>query len=313
MSECMRRGDLMAVTQIFAWRRFRHDMLLIENGTAAMAEAMGCAVLYSDDVAPRMVGPVLDRLEDADRLHVPDPEKDFPLVEILKAVRLLRRELGGDVFIMGRADQAPLALAAALRGYEQFLIDLASAENPAALERLLDVCLEASARYALALERAGAHGTSLGEFGSDLISPSMYRRFALPRLKKFYAVMRGRSFPASLHQCGNTAAVLEDMAASGAHILELDPSTSPRAAKEAARGRAAVLGMVDPANVLTRGAPALVEGKSREAIEVLAPGGGFILGPGCALAPETPEENIQTLVECASKYGRYKRDGTLES
>jgi uroporphyrinogen-III decarboxylase len=31
--------------------------------------------------------------------------------------------------------------------------------------------------------------------------------------------------------------------------------------------------------------------------------GGFILGPGCALGPETPADNIHALVEAARKYG----------
>jgi MtaA/CmuA family methyltransferase len=311
LPEGLQSGELMAESHLAAWRRFGHDMILVENGTTAMAQAMGCEVLYGEEVAPRVVGPVLKSLADAGELRIPDPEKDHPLPEVLEAVRLLRREIGDRAFIMGRADQAPLALAAAVRGYEAFLLDLADPEDPAALDRLLDACLEATTRYALALKAAGAHGTSLGEFGSDLISPAMYRRYALPRLKKFYAAMNAARFPASLHQCGNTAAVLADMVAGGAPLLELDPRTCAHAAKEAARGKAAVLGMVDPAGVLHRGTPALVEEKSREALEVLAPGGGFILGPGCALVPETPEDNVAALVECAARHGRYARDGSL--
>ena len=311
LRECLRKGELMAESHLAAWRRFRHDMVLVENGTAAMAEAMGCEVLYSDAVAPRVVGPVVRELRDAGKLRVPDPERDHPLCEVLKAVRILRKEIGGDVFIMGRADQAPLALAAAVRGYEALLLDLADPEDPAALVRLLDVCLEATTRYALALQRAGAHGTSLGELGSDIISPAMSPRLVLPRLKKFYGAMRAAGFPASLHQCGNTAAVLPDMVSSGAEILELDPKTSFGAAKAATRGKAAVLGMLDPAAVHHRGTPALVEEKSRAAIDALAPGGGFILGPGCALVPETPEENVAALIECAARHGRYARDGAL--
>jgi uroporphyrinogen decarboxylase len=42
-----------------------------------------------------------------------------------------------------------------------------------------------------------------------------------------------------------------------------------------------------------------------DAIEIMAPGSGFILGPGCALSPETPIYNIHALVEAGKKYGRY--------
>lgn len=304
LTECLKSGELMAESHLVAWRAFGHDMILVENGTAGMAQAMGCGVVFSNETAPRVVDPVLKDLADIDKLRIPDPEKDGLLPELLKAVGILRREIGDRVFIMGRADQAPLALAAAIRGHEQFLLDMAS-EEPEVIERLADVCLEATTRYALALRDAGAHGTSVGEFGSDAISPAMYRRFALPRLKRFFSAMRSADFPAALHQCGNTASVLPEMVESGASILELDPKTDMRTAKEATAGRTAVLGMVDPANILHRGTPAQVREKSIEALRVLAPGGGFILGPGCALVPETPDENVAALIECASEYGVY--------
>jgi uroporphyrinogen decarboxylase len=46
---------------------------------------------------------------------------------------------------------------------------------------------------------------------------------------------------------------------------------------------------------------------------VLAPGGGLILGPGCALPPTTPPENVHALIETAHRYGRYRADGQLLS
>jgi uroporphyrinogen decarboxylase len=311
LSECLRSGELMAESQILAWRKFGHDMLLVENGTAALAEAMGCGVVYPDDTAPLAVEPALGDLGDLDRLRLPDPERDFPLNEVLKAVAILRREFGERVFVMGRADQGPMSLAAMLRGHSRFFLDIGDEANAPRIGRLMDICAEAGLRYALALRSAGAHGTSLGELGSDTISPAMYRRFTVPRLARFYGAMRKTGFPASLHQCGNTAAVLGEMVDTGAAILELDPSTSLTAAKAATRGRAAVLGMVDPANVLERGTTRLVADKAREAIEVLGPGGGFILGPGCALTPETPEDNVSALIETAERFGRYQSDGRL--
>lgn len=51
--------------------------------------------------------------------------------------------------------------------------------------------------------------------------------------------------------------------------------------------------------------PQEVEDGCREAIEIMAPGSGFILGPGCALGTETPADNIHALVESAQKFGVY--------
>lgn len=304
-------GDLLAEAQVAAWRVFGHDVLLVESGTTAMAEALGCDAHYPEDAAPRVVAPRVTRLDDVDRLRVPDPEAAPSLARVLQAVRRLRRELGDRVFIMGRADQAPLALAAAVRGYQPFLTDLLEPEAAVPLARLMDLCLEATTRYALALRDAGANGTCIGELGADVISPALYRRHTAPRLALFFAAMRAARFPAGLHQCGRTTPVLADMVGSGASFLELDPRTEMAAAKDATHGRAAVLGMVDPASVLHRGTPAEVAAHSRDALARMGPGGGFLLGPGCALVPETPPENVAALVAAAVEYGRYTADGAL--
>ena len=63
-----------------------------------------------------------------------------------------------------------------------------------------------------------------------------------------------------------------------------------------------LLGPVDPSEVMAYGTPEMVEEKCLEALRNLAPGGGFILGPGCALPPITPDENIDAMIETAKKY-----------
>ena len=83
--------------------------------------------------------------------------------------------------------------------------------------------------------------------------------------------------------------------------------------KEATQGRTTVLGVVDPSEVIARGTPEAVAEAVREELEVLAPGGGLIIGPGCALPPETPAENMHAFVEAAQRHGRYAPDGSLAS
>ena len=76
-------------------------------------------------------------------------------------------------------------------------------------------------------------------------------------------------------------------------------------AKQTAAGTATLLGNIDT-GLLATGTPSQVSAAAREAIETLGPGYGFILGPGCAMGPETPSENIHALVEAASKFGWYE-------
>jgi uroporphyrinogen decarboxylase len=79
--------------------------------------------------------------------------------------------------------------------------------------------------------------------------------------------------------------------------------------KSATAGKATLLGPIDPSEVMANGTPELVMEKCNEALENLSPGGGFILGPGCALPPNTPDENIDAMIEAAKKFKLQLRGG----
>jgi uroporphyrinogen decarboxylase len=102
-----------------------------------------------------------------------------------------------------------------------------------------------------------------------------------------------------------------DMVATGAAVLELDYKCDLAAVKASTAGQTTILGVIDPSGIVARGTPEAVDEAAREEVTVLAPGGGLILGPGCALPPETPAENIEALVAAAQRWGRYRPDGSL--
>jgi len=313
MAEALQDGQMLAEAQLKFWRDFHHDVLLIENGVVAEAGACGCEIDWPVDGPPRVVGHVLaGGLEKVAELKVPDPWETSPMRENLEAVRIIRKELGDQVYIMGRCDQAPASLAGALRGYEQFIVDMAENEQPELIHQVLDFCAQVQTRYMLAMREAGAHGTAMGEMGVDIIGPRLHRSFAHPYDRKVVQAVASGDFPVALHICGNATLILPEMLATGAQILELDYKTDKAKAKEMLRGKAAFLGPVNP-ELIWGSTPAEVEEAAREAIEVLGPGGGLILGPGCALGHTTPPNNIHALIEAAWKYGVYNPDGTLRA
>ncbi len=306
MADVFRDGELLAEAMLKAWREFGHDMILLENGTACNAQACGVEVIYRDDAAPAAHIPVITRLEDVDRLEVPDPYTAFPMCEILRATRILSREIGDRVWICGRADQGPMDLASQLIGIETLMLEIATGEKEALVHRLLDYAREVATRYAFALIESGAHSTSIGEpvAGPDVISPRAYRKYAYPQEKRMVEDLKASGIILHNHICGNTIPIIEDFIGTGAQVLEIDHKTDLRRAKDAARGRTCLLGPIDT-GLIASGTPQEVDDACREAIGILAPEGGFILGPGCAMGAETPADNIHALVESAVKYGVY--------
>lgn len=299
-------GELLAQAMLDAWREFRHDMILLENGTACSAQACGVEVIYRDDSAPAAHVPVLQRIEDIDKLKVPDPETTFPMNEILKAARILVKEIGDKVWICARADQGPMDLASQVYSMSDLLIDMAMGEKDEYIYRLLDYCREVATRYAYALMDTGAHSTSIGEpvGGPDVISPKMYRKYPWRFEKRMVDDLKQHGIILHNHICGNTIPIVEDFIATGAQVLEVDHKTDLFKIKDAVRHKTCLLGNIDT-GLLMSGTPGEVEHACQELVEVWKPDSGFILGPGCAMGTTTPRENIHTLVESAKKYGTY--------
>ena len=74
--------------------------------------------------------------------------------------------------------------------------------------------------------------------------------------------------PLVLHICGNTTAIMGDMAATGAALLEFDYKADMARCRVAAGDRVLV-GNVDPSGVMAFGTPEQVAEECRKAIQVL--------------------------------------------
>jgi uroporphyrinogen decarboxylase len=303
MEEVFRDGELLAEAMLAAWREFGHDMILLENGTACNAEACGVEARYREDTAPVAGHPILKRLEDVADLAVPDPYTTFSMSEILKATRILSREIGDRVWLCARADQGPMDLAAQLRGIPELMMDIAAGDRDEQIHALLDYARRVATRYAWALIECGGHSTSIGEpiAGPEMISPRHYKRLPWIHERRMVEELGSHGIILHLHICGDTSKITEDFIATGAQVLEIDHKTDAAALKQAADGRACLLGNIDT-NLLARGTPDDVDTACREMIERCGSGGGLILGPGCALPPHTPADNVHALVESAKKY-----------
>jgi MtaA/CmuA family methyltransferase len=306
LSVVFQDGELLAEAMLKAWQEFGHDMILLENGTACNAQACGVQVTYRDDAAPAAHKPVLERLEDVDKLEVPDPYTAFPMCEVLKATRILSKEIGDKAWIVARADQGPMDLSAQLFGIDNLMLAIAVGEQPELIHQLLDYSRRVATRYAYALIESGGHSTSIGEpiAGPDLISPRHYREYPFVHEKRMADELKTDNIILANHICGDTIPIIEDFVATGSQILEIDHKTDMQIAKDAARHKTCLLGPINT-SLLLDGTPQEVDDACREAIEIMAPDSGFILGPGCALDPNVPADNIHALVESATKYGVY--------
>ena len=172
------------------------------------------------------------------------------------------------------------------------------------IHHALEWATEAHIRFAKAQLEAGAHATSMGDAyaGPELISPEMYRSFALPYEKKVAEQIRQLGKPYSVHICGNTTKIIQDMGMTGAKILEIDWKTDMGYARSVVPDDVVLMGNINPSDPLCIGDPETVMMQAKDILEKTA-GRGIILSSGCALGANTKPENMQALVQAAKQYG----------
>ncbi|MGQ9586471.1 MAG: uroporphyrinogen decarboxylase family protein [Anaerolineae bacterium] len=124
-------------------------------------------------------------------------------------------------------------------------------------------------------------------------------------------VQQARSFGLKimLHSCGSTRALLPDLIDTGFDILQ---TVQPEAKgmdlhelKEQFGDRLCFNGCISVQQILPRTDVAGVRAEVERVIQIMAPGGGFILGPTHNIQTDTPLENILAMYEAAREFGRY--------
>lgn len=313
LNEFCRSATLMAEAQLSAWERFRYDVIDLENGTAAMAEALGCEVVYPEDEPPKVVKPALTGLNDISALKEVDPSRDGHLPELLEATRLVRRGIGNRACIVGEVDQGAFSLAALVVGIENWLIALMDVRQHDHIHRLLEFCNRQILKFAYAQHEAGADFVQIGDSlaGPDVCSPRLYRQFAFPYECQLAAELRKKEIPLVLHICGNSTPIIADMASTGAAMLEIDYKADAVRCREAAGDRVVLVGDIDPSGIMALGTPEMIAEHCRVAIQEMGAQGRFFLSPGCTLPWNTPAENTMAMVEAAKRYGRYEKNGLM--
>jgi MtaA/CmuA family methyltransferase len=299
------RNDPAEIARCFveAIERYEYDGIVVDIDTATLAGAVGVPVAFPEDEPAVCHGRRLGSLQEARDLKPIDVGRYRGIQVWLEAVRLLKRHFRDEVYIRGNCDQCPFALAGSMRGSAEWMMDIMDPANREDARGLLEYTADATIQFIKLMAAAGADMVSNGDSpaGPSVVSPAIYRTFALPYEKRVAEKAHELGLPYMLHICGKTEPILEEMISTGADALELDYKTDVRRAHDIIGGRTTFAGNLDPTGVLAMGTSRGVEEKTRELLEVFADTPRFILNAGCAIPPMTPPDNIRAMVKAARR------------
>jgi uroporphyrinogen decarboxylase len=202
-----------------------------------------------------------------------------------------------------------------LRGIERLLMDLLT--EPALADYVMDRFTDFYVAYFDRMFAAAPGRIDILRIADDLgmqhgllISPELFERAFVPRLRRLIDMAHRHEVKVMFHSCGAILPLIERIVDIGVDVL--DPlqvaadGMDPHLIKERFGGRICLHGSVDTQHVLPHGSPKDVVDTVRTMIDVLGPGGGLILSPSHVLQTDVPTENIVAMYETAYSYGVYR-------
>lgn len=302
ISEFNTSARTIANAQIASYRRFGYDGVRIFTDLFPWAEAMGARINFPDDNTANLAEPAIHDIAEISRLQPADPYRDGRLPIHIEAMKYLIDELGDEVGCAGGI-VGPFTNAFFLLGIEN-LIKLMF-KNKEVVHRACEVSLETCIRYAQAIIDQGLTPTISEPMSScTVVSPEHFREFGAPYIKRLVEYINSKGKPVTMHICGKTAKIWEDVVDMGIAGFSIDNVVDLKQCKEQIGDRVKILGHVDPSAILYAGTPADVRRAVIECVQQAwdSPK-GYVIMSGCSLPVETPLENIQAMMDAAREIG----------
>ncbi|MWR15939.1 uroporphyrinogen decarboxylase, partial [Escherichia coli] len=248
MSLC-KNAELACEVTLQPLRRYPLDAAILFSDILTVPDAMGLGLYFEAGEGPRFTSPVTCKA-DVDKLPIPDPEDELGYV--MNAVRTIRRELKGEVPLIGFSG-SPWTLAT-------YMVEGGSSKaftvikkmmyaDPQALHALLDKLAKSVTLYLNAQIKAGAQAVMIFDTWGGVLTGRDYQQFSLYYMHKIVdGLVRendGRRVPVTLFTKGG-GQWLEAMAETGCDALGLDWTTDIADARRRVGNKVALQGNMDP-------------------------------------------------------------------
>lgn len=258
---------------------------------------MGMEVRFPEDDYGRVPGHIVDNAEQIDDLAIFDPYEASQCPSFTKvfveSLEETARILPEDLHVCGLS-WGPITTAGYLMGVENMLMATMFDEADTVKKLVTKVTDLVSAMQRRMIDAGAtvmwmADPTSSG----DIISPDMFEEFSEAHIKKVVDDVRAvDDVPTFVHICGNTLGIIEHLKRTGADCLSFDHAVDPAEARALAGTDLALMGNLDPVELIMSGTPERIREESYKTIEAAGRDGGFVLAPGCETPISSPDENV---------------------
>ncbi|MGA8183195.1 MAG: uroporphyrinogen decarboxylase [Terriglobia bacterium] len=291
--ELCKNPDLVAEVTVGAARKLGVDAAIIFADLLLIIEPLGLQLEYGKGEGP-MIRPALREAGDIDRLRDVEPEES--LGYLYEAIRRTRAALPPDLPLIGFAG-APFTVAS-------YMIEGGASKtfrhtktlmyrDEGAWRALMERLSCEMAKYINAQIKAGVQAVQIFDSWVGCLGSEDYRKFVLPYSR---LLLQGIT-PGTpvIHFGTGTGMFLEEMRDAGGDIIGLDFHVELGKAWARLGERVGVQGNLDPV-ALYADLP-FIRQRVQEILDQAAGRPGHIFNLGHGILPDTPEENVISLVE----------------
>lgn len=297
MNVC-RNPELACEVTMQPLRRYKLDAAILFSDILTVPDAMGLGLRFQAGDGPTFERPVRT-VSQIKKLSVPDMASDLGYV--FDAVRTIRKELDGTVPLIGFAG-SPFTVGTYMveggssRDFKR--IKGLAAEEPAALDMLLDTVARTTISYLNAQIESGAQAVMIFDTWGAALEPDDYRRFSLGSMQKIVDGLirenEGRRVPVILFTKG-AGSLLSDMVGTGCDALGVDWTTDLATAREYVGDKVALQGNLDPA--MLRESPEIIRQGVADTLASYGDGPGHVFNLGHGITPDIDPDNLGVLVD----------------
>ena len=304
MSLC-RNADLACEVTLQPLRRYALDAAILFSDILTIPDAMGLGLSFGAGEGPKFARPIEHKIQ-VDNLPIPDPEGELQYV--MNAVRTIRRELKGEVPLIGFSG-SPWTLAT-------YMVEGGSSKaftkikkmmyaDPQILHALLDKLADSVILYLNAQSKAGAQAVMVFDTWGGVLAHEEYKTFSLQYMQKIVEGLirenEGRKVPVTLFTKGG-GLWLEAIADTGCDAVGLDWTVDIRDAKKRVGHKVALQGNMDPSVLY---APAArIEQEVKNILAGFGEGSGHVFNLGHGIHQDVPTESPKVFVNAIHEFSK---------
>lgn len=277
-----------------------------ENSDGTYLDEWG--VLYKEGGSETISHPIKGPIHTMyDLKHYVPPDSDA-LHRLGNLPELVKRFKGRKAIIF--LQRAAFMWSAYLNGLDNLLMNFLL--QPKFAHALLDIVLAVNERIVRNAVEAGADiivaGDDYASNRSPLMFPDLFRKFILPRLKKFVDAVHEEGGYIIKHSDGNIWPLLDMIVDTGIDAINpMEPVAGMDIGEVKKRygSRVCLVGNIDCGEVLSNSPVEEVEAAVKECILKASSGGGHIICSSNSIHSSVRPENYLAMIKATKKFGKY--------